>query len=397
MTPEDHLDGRLDAAATAAYDAMLRRDAQARRDLLIAAALTAAIGPQLALASPVRPMRRWPLLAAAAALAIGLATAGWLLGPSAAPALVIAAAGEGVEVVAAEGVRAARSGQRIPAGAVVRTRGAAASITLADGSELRLGPGSELYATRTGGRIEPHLAIGSLVAAYRPQSVERGLTTPHLAIAVVGTRFTVEVGAATMVAVEEGRVRCTVPGRAPVEVAAGGRVGSADGPHPDALLRLVPFDDAEGDERWESRNPDRITVARSADEPASGAACWRIAYIRQPGGMSWGQVGRPLAPPPGFTGLRCRLRTDAAAPGALWNVLLVERDGETWWIGGGRLDGLGPGWQAVDMVVPRQPKRLAGNGDGRFDPATAESLVFSLVDATATVSLDDLVLVARAE
>jgi ferric-dicitrate binding protein FerR (iron transport regulator) len=235
-----HLDGALDAAQVAELAALLAADGEARRAFARSLAYDTAL-PRLA-QRRARPLllRWWPALAAAALLMVGIGLWSGGTAPTG-PQL----AGEGALVVRAGGELAAAAAGPLRAGDLVRTRSAAAvlrwpgedtRIELAAGGELEIaaaGPAKDLLLRR--GRV-------AVDAAHQQDGRRLDVRTDRLAVAVVGTRFTVARDAAgSTVAVEQGTVAVSAGGERR-EVAAGGlaMVGIAGG------LQVMPAAPAGG-------------------------------------------------------------------------------------------------------------------------------------------------------
>jgi hypothetical protein len=173
-------------------------------------------------------LRVWTVCAAAALLiAVGLAAL-FALRP-AGDALRVAEVSGDVRFGAGEDTRKARAGDDVPAGSILRLRGAAAFVRLAydDGTEVELrGDGSltRLAETESPGK-GLRLARGFLEASVRPQPAGQPfhVLTPSARVEALGTRLAVSAaGEATRLDVEEGRVRMTRSAdRAAVEVGGG--------------------------------------------------------------------------------------------------------------------------------------------------------------------------------
>lgn len=179
-------DGVLDADGAAALEARLADPAARRR-----AALWFAQERQLLDLHRGRSRRRrgrW-VAAAAAGLLLAAGALAWAAWPRA-------------ELGRCDDGTAVRAGDEL---AAVAPR----TLRLPDGSALALDAGAVLAFPGDG---PPLLRAGRLEAEVRPQPAGRGfvLATPHSAIEVLGTRFSVAVAdGRSAVAVERGRVRVT--------------------------------------------------------------------------------------------------------------------------------------------------------------------------------------------
>lgn len=239
-----HLDDALDAPEAERLHRRLRADPAARQELLAASCQAAAL-PRLALeaglarAQAAAPRARsWlrTALAAAALLMLGV-LAWWMAAP--APTGGVRAEGAGL-VLERAGQRLA-PGQAPRAGDLVLAEGGAARLSWADESTvIELAGGARLRVEALGAQKRLRLEQGALRAEVAPQGAGGGLAvgTPFGAVEVVGTRFSVAVGArASTVAVEHGAVRVSAAaGQPPVTLTAGfsatldGATVSAPGP-----------------------------------------------------------------------------------------------------------------------------------------------------------------------
>lgn len=220
-----HLDDALSPADAARFHERVRDDATARR-LLLAAATQASALPRLGLEAAVprqlaRPRRHvwwWPL-AAAASLMIAVA-----LWRSSAPVMAVRLAGTTGEVH--------RDGNRLATATTLQvgdrldsTSGQVALTWPDEATRIELMAGSRLHLDQLGARKVLRLTQGALHAIVQQQTADGGLEiiTPHGRIAVVGTRFDVQVQEHTSrIAVTQGSVRVVpVSGGTPVMLAAG--------------------------------------------------------------------------------------------------------------------------------------------------------------------------------
>jgi hypothetical protein len=158
-----------------------------------------------------RPSRSWPLIPLAA-MALVLALAGWwALRPGVGIECRITALDGAATIVRAGLERPAAVGAALVAGETV-VAGASATVTWADGTALDLAAGTRLLvgAGDAGKRVD--LVSGGLTAEVAPQPAGRPfvLATANARVAVVGTRFTLSVGAGrTRIDLIHGAVRFT--------------------------------------------------------------------------------------------------------------------------------------------------------------------------------------------
>lgn len=203
-----HLDGALDADQVRELAALLQADGEARR----AFARSLAMDTALPRAVRRRPALRllWPALAAAAVLAIAVAT--WLLASPAGPRLEPG----GTAVVV-------RQGRELPADAAgalrdadrVRTAEGKAVLVWSEGTRVTLDAGSRLDLVAAGPRKELYLDGGRIdvEAAIQTPGKALAVRTDRLAVAVVGTRFRVaSAPGASSVAVTHGSVALSAGG-----------------------------------------------------------------------------------------------------------------------------------------------------------------------------------------
>ena len=133
----------------------------------------------------------------------------------------------------------AKAAQSLFSGRGLEARRGSAVVALADGTEVELRPGTkldQLLVTAEQKRLVFSRGVLSANVAKQPAKTPLVFQTPHAEVAVLGTRFVIEIGKdATRVDVHEGRVRCTrLPDRAFAEVAAGRYAVAGKGPAPSA-------------------------------------------------------------------------------------------------------------------------------------------------------------------
>ncbi|MCB1055526.1 MAG: FecR domain-containing protein [Acidobacteria bacterium] len=175
-------------------------------------ALAAAAPPPAALATPRRSL--FALRAAALVLAaVGLGWAAWsLLGLVPlpwGPPTVVAQVDGGVYRMHGGVSEPLHAGDEIPYGATLRSDGAGAAVlTLADGSQVEVGPRAELEVERRRGGTTLRLARGNVIVEAAPQG--RGhlfVATDDCLVSVRGTIFAVNRGTkGSRVSVVEGEV-----------------------------------------------------------------------------------------------------------------------------------------------------------------------------------------------
>lgn len=234
---EAALAGEADAAALAGLErrllaepVLLRRYAAAAR---LRAQLRAAIGAHgeraaAGLSAPRRAQRRrpvpawrWPVLAAAAVLALAL---GWWLLPGAAPPALLRA-GDG---------QALADGAEVAGPQVLRA---------ADGSRFSLAAGGALRVALREDGMELALAAGAVEAEVAAQPAGRriGVRTAHALVSVVGTRFQVATSAtATSVAVDSGVVAVADAQGGRRELRAGDRAFASAAGLAGRVVRVAP-------------------------------------------------------------------------------------------------------------------------------------------------------------
>ncbi len=235
----------------------------------------------------VRPATgRWALAAAAA---IAVVVAGALVWstegtpPQADPVATVPAP----TWAPAFGIRSVAGGIAVDSGTL--------ELVWADGSRAQVAPGSQVYP----GAVT-RLESGRMAVTVAPQaSGSFRLVAGPAAIAVLGTRFTMDTdGDGTEIAVESGRVAVTVPGGRR-EVAAGGRIRATAGGTADRRslwawaattpLRYGVLDPAAG-----------LVRSRPHQEPPGTLAC-----IAMPLDLTWSPA------------VRIRVRLHSTVPAAL--------------------------------------------------------------------------------
>ena len=144
--------------------------------------------------------------------------------------------------------RAAVVGMPIEHGAIITVTGnSAAQITTPDGSTLMLGAATRMQAL-TGQRW--HISAGSVSCevSKRAPGTEFRVRTDYCETEVIGTRFSVEIGARHRVTVREGIVRVHHPRAATKRLVAGEQVlADADGWYEEPAGVVPPPDDTRPD------------------------------------------------------------------------------------------------------------------------------------------------------
>jgi ferric-dicitrate binding protein FerR (iron transport regulator) len=338
---EANLEGVLrERWADAGMEAMLA-DVLARGRAAPASAGEAAVSP--APAGRVVPLRRWLPLGAAAAAAVLLAVVGAGYfggregGDGAPQGTNVASGAAGVEssasppgraadVAGLAGVEGDVTVVGVPDAAPVRGAAAAladgrgvrtgpggrATVAFPDGTRLELSPETELSrieVAREGGR-RVTVARGVLAAdvAKQPDGRPMVFGTPHAAVEVVGTRFTLAVAAGvTRVEMEEGVVRLSRPaGGRDMEVRAGRIAVAAEG------METIVFGGA-GAPWQEMFNGNDLTGWR----PTRGR--WRAAAGALAGGDESGEASR-IETAASFRDFEmvCRVRVEGAPAAVEW-------------------------------------------------------------------------------
>jgi ferric-dicitrate binding protein FerR (iron transport regulator) len=257
----------LDAAVCASPDAARRFAALARIDGdlraasrasggLVAGSITQRIAAAERQASRrsarrfrTRSQRRRWVLPLAAALVAALGALAWL------------AAGSDPVVIDAPFLSAGRA---VPSGTVVH-----GTLEIQGGGSVVLEPGSQAEAA--GSAAEPLLRLdrGRVACVVAPRAHGRfAITTPHGSLSVIGTVFTVEVGADTLLSVREGTVEAIVgEDRQAVSAGAVARLGGGVRLFK-PTLRLLGID-AVSD--WNNNSPG-VRVTAVGDGPTGAPA-----------------------------------------------------------------------------------------------------------------------------
>lgn len=322
------------------------------------------------------PVRWWPVTAAATAAAAVAIAALWPRDPRTTPPTPTAVARLVTGTAQADG-RALAAGSGLAAGGVLTSDGC--ELAWDDGSRLHLAPGTRLTLAPPGADAELH--AGRVRAEVAPQADGRfALRTPQATAEVVGTVFTLDVGAAgTVLAVAEGRV-ALVDGATRTEVRAGGSAGSPAFAPPFAMASLAL-----------AKGSDPLTALPFADPLAPGRHALRLEWLRRPQDAGWATIDLRLPAPRPATTLALGLRLDRAAQAGLWNAGVIEADGDTWQLAYGPLAELPhDGWRALELPIAKPVKLLHRGGDGAVGGPVRTVLVGLSDGDGATLLVRDL-------
>lgn len=237
-----------------------------------------------------------------------------------------------------------------------------------DGTRVEVGPGASLK--RIADRAF-HVAQGSveIQAAKQPADRPMVVTTPHAQARVLGTRFTLTVGAeSTRVDVAEGCVRLARGGAA-VEVAAG--FGAVAGPGPEPSLRSersvsLSFQEGAAPAKgWSGAHDAHIGEFREEAEREFGGAAtvWVDGNFRNVGDDRFGLLRWDLsAIPPGSVVLSASLSIHVMnnPAGKPYGVYELKRD----WVEGQVT------WNSASAKRPWQEPGAKGPKDRAASPVS---------------------------
>ncbi len=243
------------------------------------------------------------------------------------------------------------------------------NLALPGGGQLTMLPGSAWLPTTEGGRLQAG-AVDLDVATRSGSPFRAGLGDAE--VIVLGTQFRLRrQGSAGSVLLERGRI--TVErGTERWTLAAGEAIDLAATPVRHGLLLHDGWSASPGPQEMLCRPTPPATLTFTA--PASQGEAWALAE-RSVDGL----------------GTVTLLASGSGAPGTSWGLVASERDGDAWLLGGDQLAAIPVpilrGWWPG--VPPH--KRLAANGDGRFDPASVVRLGLSVSGGAGTLIVQELV------
>jgi hypothetical protein len=311
---------------------------------------------------------------------------------------------ENVFQVLAEGKRLLRNGEDLRGDQVIEVgEKGSATIAYLDKSRLELGAGAEVRDLKVDGGKRLFIRKGNVraVVTKQPKGEPLVLSSPHGEARVLGTtlRLNVDLDSkkGTLLEVEEGKVELKNVAGKSVLVESGRYAVAAEGlelvSRPAETLRVV--DDFEGPLAWQ-RDVETpwLGIRLVGDAVHGGRSALRFEYRpKATDSESFGQATSPISLRPGDRTLRFYMRVEKQEPGANWNIQFRLRDRTCWMIGDGLLSALKPGWNRIDVPLPREPQ-LTSDPGGRYDPLQAQELLFSVCNKLAVFTIDDLMLVS---
>lgn len=242
------------------------------------------------------------------------------------------------------------------------------TLPLPGGGGLTLQPGSAWLPEPTGGRLQAGAADVEVAPRGGGEPFRAGLGDAE--VTVLGTLFRLRrQGAAGSVLLERGRVAVARGGER-WTMAAGDALDLAATPVRHGRLLL---------DGWRAATAPQA-MACSAAPPAT------LVFTATAGpGETWALAERPID---GLTTITL-LASGSGSPGTAWGLVASERDGDAWLLGGDQLADVPTpvlrGWW------PGMPphKRLAANGDGRFEPATVVRLGISVSGGAGSLTIQE--------
>jgi hypothetical protein len=328
-----------------------------------------------------------------------------------------------VRVLTASGAsEPARPGQILLAGQGIATaaKDARAVVVFPDTTRLEVAPDTVLHRL-TDERTLPSpeapaskgafLERGVLSASVAAQPAGRPLVlvTPHAEARVLGTRLTLFVShAATRLDVDQGRVRFTRRQNGATVDLAAGQYAATD-PMGASILRLREqakrpevarlVDDFEGALRWYHTDGSAPMDFILSPELFHTPRLSLLLSFRPPDGEpdARGTLVHPMRLRPTDRYLRLHVRVAELSGKPEWSMSLREKDDDHWHIGSGSFEPLraAKGWNLIEVALPDGSPEFEHHGDGRrrFDPASIESLSFSVGGGRAVFFLDTILAV----
>ncbi|MBN1675948.1 MAG: FecR domain-containing protein [Kiritimatiellae bacterium] len=246
------------------------------------------------------------------------------------------------------------------------------------------------------------VAQGRVRAQVARQPAGRPLVlSSSLALAIVrGTTLEFRVSPdMTRLDVSDGRVEFRRPHRSEtLEVASSGYAMVCPGLLLSANARRTDgaaeagrvIDDFETPLAWrQSEYSAPLEFGRSV-QAHGGANGLRVAFVPKPGDEhGYGAIVRPLNLAPGDRVLRFDINVEHYEGNADWNLQARLRDRTCWHLGGGLFRELRPGWNRVELEMPKRP--VNAYGGGLYRPAEVRDLILSVCQRQATFIIDDIV------
>jgi ferric-dicitrate binding protein FerR (iron transport regulator) len=287
----------------------------------------------------------------------------------------------------------------------VETGGGASRLVLRfpDKTRVEFGPDFLLSEIKTENGKLLLVRKGTLRAevARQPKDQPMMFRTSYGDVKVLGTVLRIvtdpDPKRGMRVEVEEGKVELKNPANRVVTVEGGQYATAATGvalvARPFEVLRTI--DDMEGPLAWRQQPDSRVLgISLVRDRVHGGRSSLRVVCRPQAGDpATYGTMNRPLHLQPDDRKLRFYMLVEESASGASWTLQFRLRDTSCWMIGEGDFNGLSPGWNRIELDLPRNPK-LVSDPKGPYDPAMVEGLMFSICQKSAVLLLDDFALIS---
>lgn len=276
-------------------------------------------------------------------------------------------------------------------------------VDVKQNTDLTIQPGNFADSASAGKMVLLSRGEIDAVVAKQPAGHPFILETPRARATVVGTKFSLNADKdSSRLDVGEGRVQFALHGSVEaLDVSAGGyacfdpgttsfsnavRVTANGSQHP----RVV--DDHEGELLWH-QPAESVPAAfeHSTEQAHGGKKSLRIAYQLKAGDEDpYTQLLHPFALRRGEHTLRFAIFVVSSDAKANWNIQFRLGDRSCWMLNFGFFNALKPGWNEIELDLQQPPLRQAfGDPATPYAPLTADCLIFSICNGSATIFLDD--------
>ena len=153
------------------------------------------------------------------------------------------------------------------------------------------------------------------------------------------------------------------------------------------------LDDHEGELLW-YQSPDSVSTpfGLSTDQAHGGRKSLRVVYqLKASDPDPYTQLLHPFSLHRGDRALRFAIFVVSSDATANWNIQFRLADpGRTCWLIDSRFfSALKPGWNEIELDLRQAPQRQSYGEPAEYTPLTADCLIFSVCNGSATIFLDD--------
>jgi ferric-dicitrate binding protein FerR (iron transport regulator) len=373
------------------------------------------IQAQRKISTPDNSSRRWWLAAGlAACLLAGSGLLYFMLKSPSAAGVATLESNSG-EVLVKRGSQMIPTGQNSVLQAddtVQASASGSAAILYSDGTRISIRPNTDVTlqprgADAAGGK-RLLLARGAIdaVVVKQPAGQPFVMETTQARAVVLGTTFSLQTDKDfSQLDVAEGRVQFSQLKNtmSTVDVSAGGfarfDLGATTFANARRMANGPPtrlIDDHEGELLW-TQFPESVPApfGLSAEQAHGGKKSLRIAYqLKAEDEDPYTEFFHPFKLGRSDRALRFAIFVVSSDEKANWNIQFRLRDRSCWMINFGFLSALKPGWNEIELDLERPPQKQVFGDPAAYVATSADGLLFSICNGSATFFLDDFEIVS---